>query len=104
MEIYSRKVKQLRKLNNWSQQHLADACDVNLRTIQRVENLGVASHETVMAICVAFDIEHSKIVRMEEIQSFNYLPKTELGMLTLILVVLSFGAICGSFFTFWISK
>ena len=55
MELRGDIVKEMRLANSWTQQHLADICSVNLRTIQRVENKGTASLETVMALCVAFD-------------------------------------------------
>lgn len=46
-----------RKQRNWTQQHLADACGVSLRTVQRVERDGQASNETVLALNAVLDIE-----------------------------------------------
>jgi len=43
MKIKKQIVQSLRKEKGWSQQHLAELCDVNLRTIQRVENTNICS-------------------------------------------------------------
>ena len=61
MELRGDKVKDMRLANNWTQQHLAEVCNVSLRTIQRVENKGTASLETVMALCVAFDTKRETL-------------------------------------------
>ncbi len=44
-----------------TQQHLADACAVSLRTIQRVEKEGMASSETVLALCSVLEVERKTI-------------------------------------------
>ena len=49
-----------RKQRNWTQQHLADACGISLRTVQRVERDGQASNETVQALNAVLDIELSQ--------------------------------------------
>jgi transcriptional regulator with XRE-family HTH domain len=50
-------VKETRINRGWTQAQLAELCDVNIRTIQRVENDGTASLETTMALAAAFDLE-----------------------------------------------
>jgi len=50
-------VKVIRKEKSWSQDQLAEAADLSLRTIQRVERNGKCSSETLLAIAGAFDIE-----------------------------------------------
>ena len=40
MKINAEQVKKLRTERHWSQEQLAAACGVNLRTIQRLENTG----------------------------------------------------------------
>jgi transcriptional regulator with XRE-family HTH domain len=57
MELRGDIVKSLRLSKQWTQQQLSEVCDVNLRTIQRVENQGSASLETIMALCVAFEVK-----------------------------------------------
>jgi len=41
MLVDSQKLKALRNSRNWTQQHLAEVCDLSMRTIQRVEKDGV---------------------------------------------------------------
>lgn len=49
-------MKRLRLAKNWTQQHLADVCNLSMRTIQRVEKDGVASNETVAAYAAIFEL------------------------------------------------
>ncbi|GAB3001640.1 helix-turn-helix domain-containing protein [Psychrosphaera aestuarii] len=62
MDINAELIKTKRTSQNWTQQHLADACGVSLRTIQRVERYGNASSETVMALASVFEIQQSEII------------------------------------------
>jgi len=48
-----------RNARAWSQQQLADISGLSLRTIQRIEKTGVSSHDSLQAICSAFDEEPS---------------------------------------------
>lgn len=66
MDIRGDIVKELRTQNGWTQAHLAELCDVNLRTIQRVENQGSASLETIMALCVTFDVKRQALFKVPE--------------------------------------
>ncbi|MFQ3191452.1 MAG: transcriptional regulator with XRE-family HTH domain [Paraglaciecola sp.] len=66
MEIRGDIVKQIRTSKSWTQAHLAEICDVNLRTIQRVENQGSASLETIMALCVAFEVKRQALFKVPE--------------------------------------
>jgi transcriptional regulator with XRE-family HTH domain len=50
------KIKYLRKDNGWSQELLAKASGLSLRTIQRAEKDGNCSVETQLALAAAFDI------------------------------------------------
>ncbi|MBU2918039.1 helix-turn-helix domain-containing protein [Psychrosphaera sp. F3M07] len=63
MNINAELVKNQRTERNWTQQHLADACGVSLRTIQRVERYGNAANETIMALASVFQIEQSEIIK-----------------------------------------
>lgn len=55
-------IKRGRCEKNWTQQQLADICDVSLRTIQRVEKTGVSSVETLASLCSAFNIDKSSLL------------------------------------------
>ena len=48
MLLDKNKLKSLRAQRGWTQQHLADVCDINIRTIQRLEKSGgrfIRDHE-----------------------------------------------------------
>ena len=49
-------VRKLRESKAWSQDHLADAAGLSVRTIQRVESEGAASAETRMAVASALGV------------------------------------------------
>ena len=51
------KIKRWREERNWSQEHLADAAGISLRTIQRIENGDGASRESVAALAAAFNVD-----------------------------------------------
>ncbi|MCC6536785.1 MAG: helix-turn-helix transcriptional regulator, partial [Bryobacterales bacterium] len=46
-----------RKRRSWSQEELATAAGLNLRTIQRIETEGVASLQSLKALAAALDVE-----------------------------------------------
>ena len=56
MTINSEFVRKLRTKANWSQEELAAASGLSLRTIQRVENDGTAALETRKALAAAFGL------------------------------------------------
>lgn len=66
MNINIDKIKHERATKAWSQQHLADACAVSLRTIQRVENNGTASLETVKALASCFELDVKELFLINE--------------------------------------
>jgi transcriptional regulator with XRE-family HTH domain len=84
MEIRGDIVKQMRSDKGWTQAHLAEICDVNLRTIQRVENQGSASLETIMALCVAFEVKRQALFKVPELseldQSKPHFTKTHIAI------------------------
>jgi transcriptional regulator with XRE-family HTH domain len=49
-------VKKLRESKSWTQEHLASAAGVSLRTIQRIESEGSASAESRLAIAAALGV------------------------------------------------
>ena len=57
MRVTSGRVKELRAGKHWSQEELAVACGINLRTIQRIENQGSGSLESVKALAAVFGID-----------------------------------------------
>ncbi|MES1199558.1 MAG: helix-turn-helix transcriptional regulator [Pseudomonadota bacterium] len=49
-------LKQLREAKAWSQEHLAQAANLSLRTIQRMEAEGVCSAESKLAVAGALEV------------------------------------------------
>jgi len=72
MKINSKLIKTEREKRAWSQDHLARAAGLGIRTIQRIENTGSASLESVKALASVFDIE------IERLQ-VNAIPTTTLN-------------------------
>lgn len=66
MQLNPLRVKALRDQRSWTQHHLADACSVSIRTIQRVEKEGLASKETTMSLCAAFGVTQGKLITFDE--------------------------------------
>ncbi len=54
-------VRQLRQDRVWSQDQLAGAAGLSLRTVQRVENGFACSPDTVQALASAFDVEPASL-------------------------------------------
>jgi transcriptional regulator with XRE-family HTH domain len=57
MKVNADLVVRLRRERSWSQEELAAASGINLRTIQRIETSGVASLQSKKAVAAAFDID-----------------------------------------------
>ena len=66
MEINSDRIKSLRAANGWTQQHLADVCNVSVRTVQRVERHGAASKETALSLCAVFELTIEDIIQHQD--------------------------------------
>jgi transcriptional regulator with XRE-family HTH domain len=54
-------VKKLRNKYKWSQEQLAELCDLNVRTIQRVESGNKASLETLKSLASVFEVDISTL-------------------------------------------
>jgi len=78
MKVNSKLVRALRNKKLWSQDELATACGVSLRTIQRLEGEGKASAETTKALAAVFELDVDALLRPESNTS-NYL-NVQLGV------------------------
>ncbi|MEM7358176.1 MAG: helix-turn-helix transcriptional regulator [Pseudomonadota bacterium] len=58
MKINVKLVKALRTKKLWSQDDLATACGISLRTVQRLEGDGQASPETIRALAAVFQVDY----------------------------------------------
>jgi len=56
MKINGEAIRALREQKSWSQEHLASASGLSVRTVQRVEMENVASAETRLALAAALDV------------------------------------------------
>jgi transcriptional regulator with XRE-family HTH domain len=65
MNIDSTQLKKLRTAENLSQEQLSEKSGLSLRTIQRLENGGNASIESVRALAAAFGIEANELLLPE---------------------------------------
>ena len=63
MDVNASIVREARLARSWTQQHLADTCNLSLRTIQRVERFGSAAPDTVMELCAVLEIAQDQLVR-----------------------------------------
>ena len=66
MKIDSALVKSLREGKSWSQEHLASAAGLSLRTVQRIESEGMAAPETRLAIASALAVSVSRLMPRTE--------------------------------------
>jgi len=56
VQVDSDLIRSERERRAWSQEHLAGAAGIGVRTIQRIEATGVASYESVRAMSAALEI------------------------------------------------
>ena len=76
MKINSELIQQLRHNRSWSQEELAIATGLNLRTIQRIEKEGSASLQSRKAIAAAFERAIEEFDYEEPIMTKKYEFKT----------------------------
>lgn len=90
MQLNPNTVKALRHKFNWTQQLLADACDVSLRTIQRVEKEGAASKETTMSLCAVFEVRQGELIKLDEPKAKNAQQSNESSKFAIVIAVTAF--------------
>lgn len=61
MKIDSQKIRALRNKQGWSQEQLATASGLGLRTMQRIEAQGSISTESKVCLAATFNIELSEL-------------------------------------------
>ena len=99
-------IQKLRLKRGWSQQQLADASGLNVRTIQRIEAGKPASTETLKSIAAVFEIDFSTlnaeeptmttattVPEKQEEEAFNYVRRLRSFYLHLIQYVVIVGAL-----------
>lgn len=87
-QLSPEKVKYFRKNNGWSQDVLAKAAGLSLRTIQRVEKDGTSSAETQLSLAAAFDVSPSDLIPVSDKLEVNWKRKLFMQNLLAFLVVM----------------
>ena len=62
MLVDADKVKSLRLEKGWTQEQLAELCDISVRTVQRIEKTGTASLDTSGALAAVFETDRTEIL------------------------------------------
>lgn len=94
MQMSPEKIKFFRKQNGWSQNLLAKASGLSLRTIQRVEKDGNASSETQLALAAAFDKSTQELFQVsEKIEVYWKWRSIMQNVIALVVVILAIGMI-----------
>lgn len=104
MQINTHKIKSWRKQRGWTQQQLADICDVNLRTIQRIESTGSASAESISALASAFEIDRDEIFVVPRATPQQLRPVRPLQLYGLVISAMLIGALLGALSMYLVSK
>ena len=66
------KIQKLRAIKCWSQDELASASGLSVRTIQRVEKNGTASLETTKALASVFDVTPNELQTPNKIENITF--------------------------------
>lgn len=69
MNIDPQKLKQARHNKGWTQQHMADASELSLRTIQRLEKTGNIAAESLQAVCAVLEVSPTDLLITPAAQS-----------------------------------
>ena len=83
------RVKYFRKDNGWSQELLAKASGLSLRTIQRAEKDGNSSVETQLALSAAFDISPKELSHISPSIDVHWKRKNFMQSLLALCIVLA---------------
>ena len=95
MMIDAEQVRDQRIKRGWTQQHMAEVADLSLRTVQRIENQGVASNESVSALSAVLDVPREQLLQRQERSPRQRSAERRLVWLTAVAAAggASFGAI-----------
>ena len=85
--LCAEKVKAFRQDNGWSQELLAKASGLSLRTIQRVEKDGGGSAETQLALAAAFNISPKELFQTSSTPDVNWKRKNIMQSAFALIVV-----------------
>lgn len=100
MEVKSEIIRQYRQTRGWTQQHLADAAGLSLRTVQRAEREGNAAKESAMAICAVFMIDMRELSVIPQASPAQLQTVRIRGQLLTLASALVVGALSGALITY----
>ena len=86
MKLRTQYIKKLRGERLWSQEELASAADLSLRTIQRVENGSPASVETTKALASALGVTTDELIAPDEFTPYKH---TQVGWTIIFIAFIS---------------
>jgi transcriptional regulator with XRE-family HTH domain len=72
VKLDQNKIQKLRTIKCWSQDELASASGLSVRTIQRVEKNGTASLETTKALASVFVVSPSELQTSNKIENITF--------------------------------
>ena len=78
-------VQKLREQKGWTQEHLAHASGMSLRTIQRLEAGKSVSKETIINVAAALDVAMEEIRDLYSLKKFHFVVISLSGILLAIL-------------------
>ena len=93
MLLASSKIKSMRLDKGWTQQDLAEFCDLSVRTVQRVEKDGIASLETTLALASVFEVDKATFLETQPRKPNGMLGRRKL--LTMLALSLTTGFVFG---------
>ena len=95
--VDSKLIRLEREKRAWTQEHLAKAAGLSLRTIQRVEKTGAASFESVRALAAVFELSVADLRDPAPVEEPHDAPARRLvpGLSARLLLAIASGAACG---------
>lgn len=100
MEVKSDIIRLHRQAKGWTQQHLADAAGLSLRTVQRAEREGTAAKESVMAICATLTIDLAELSIIPKVSPSELQPVSIRTPLMTLAAGIVIGVIAGALSTY----
>ncbi len=96
MTLIAKRIIEARKINGLTQEELAEKAQINLRTIQRIENNeNEPRGKTLNLICNVLKIDVSELISSERLQKKNSIEKNILDIIFLVILNLVLIGIIG---------
>ena len=86
MLIDADKIRAMRLDRGWTQEQLAEMCDVSVRTIQRIEKTGIAALDTTSALAAVLEVDRTGIL----VQGGVTPARSEFSLLRVALIATAF--------------